>query len=552
MRVLVALLSACLAASAQEVSQSGLRLEAARPMVAQPERASKVMVATVHELATDAAIEILKKGGNAVDAAVAVAFMLGVVHPEAGNLGGSGYLMARLADGRAMVFDYGGTAPGASRPGMFASPMEANVGYKSAAVPGTPAGMGIAHAKLGKLKWAQVLEPARRAAANGFPASQRLELILKLQVPVMKRFPETARVLLHGSDQPLKQGELVVQKDLAATLGRMQKKGWQEFYQGETARRIAADMSANGGVMTAADLGGYQAREVPPIEIAYRGHPVLITPPSSSGGIALATMLNVLNRYPVRLGMEGSAAVRHLQIEAMRRGFRARQEGVLDSAWPLEKLVSAEYAAELAADLRQDAATPVTRNNAGPAESTDTTHFTIADAEGNVVTNTYTLSGFFGSQVIIKGTGVLLNNHMSAFSSRAGTPGSLAPNRRYSSTMTPTILLTKDRKPWAAFGTPGGATIPSTLMQIVMNLVDFKMSLRDAVEFPRIHYAGGASVDAEPAALVFDVAERLRGMGHRLNPALRSQGDVNAVLIEESGWRQGWADGRRGGVVRGY
>lgn len=552
MRISSALLFCCLAVSAQEVSQSGLRLEAARPMVAQPERAPKVMVASVHELATEAAIGILKKGGNAVDAAVAIAFVLGVVHPEAGNLGGSGYLMARLADGRATVFDYGGTAPGASRIGMFGSPMEANVGYKSAAVPGTPAGMGLAHAKLGKLKWADVLEPARRLADKGFPASQRLELILKLQVPVMKRFPETARIFLHGADQPMKQGELVVQKDLAATIARMQKKGWREFYQGETAKRIAADMAANGGVMKEEDLRTYEAREAAPIEVSYRGYPVLITPPTSSGGVALAVMLNVLSRHEIKIGMEGSAAVRHLQIEAMRRGFRARQEGVLDETWPLEKLVSAEYAGQLAADLKTDSATPSRRAAGGPTESLDTTHFTVVDAEGNVVTNTYTLSGFFGSQVIIKGTGVLLNNHMSAFSSRAGTPGSLAPNRRYSSTMTPTILLTRDRKPWAAFGTPGGATIPSTLMQIVMNLVDFKMSLRDAVEFPRIHYAGGPSVDAEPAALVFDVAERLRGMGHRLNPSLRSQGDVNAVLIEESGWRQGWADGRRGGVVRGY
>ncbi len=546
-------LSALLAATvaAQEVSQSGLRLEAARPMVAQAERAPAVMVATVHPLATEAALEILRKGGNAVDAAVAIAFVLGVVHPEAGNLGGSGYLMARMADGRTRVFDYGGDAPAATKPGMFANSRERQVGYKSAAVPGTPAGMGLAHARLGKLKWAEVLEPARRLAKNGFAASQRLELILKLQVPVMKQFSDSAKIFLHGSDQPLKQGEQVVQRDLADTISRMQRKGWKEFYTGETARRIAADFAASGGVMTADDLAVYEARESEPIEIRYRGYPVLVTPPSSSGGVALAAMLNTLDRFPIALGREGSAAVRHLQIEAMRVGFAARQR--LIAGADHRELVTPAYAEQAAAGITLDRATPPVPRPAkaapsGGYESPETTHFTVADAQGNIVTNTYTLSGFFGSQVIARGTGVLFNNHMSAFADSA-----LKPRTRYSSTMTPTILLRKDGKPWAAFGTPGGATIPSTLMQIVVNLVDFRMALRDAVEFPRVHFGGVGAVDAEPAALVFDVAERLLGMGHKLNPNLRSQGDVNAVVVEEgTGWKQGWADGRRGGVVKGY
>lgn len=546
MRLCLALLL-LLPLPAQEVSQSGLRLKAERPMVAQPERAPKAMAATVHPLATEAALSILRKGGNAVDAAVAVAFVLGVVHPEAGNLGGSGYLMARMADGKTTVFDYGGDAPGAANPKMFAARAEQQVGYKSIAVPGTPAGMGLAHSRLGRLKWADVLEPARRIAHDGFPASQRMELILKLQVPVMKSFPETAKILLHGSDQPVKQGELVVQKDLAATIRRMQKGGWKEFYQGETARRIAADMKAHGGYITMDDLGRYQAREAEPIRITYRGHPVLLTPPSSTGGTAVALQLRVLDSFPIRLGMEGSSEARHLQIEAMRIASRVRRE-----------MIGGKSPAEILSDAAVDeAARSISSEHAGRAaapaepdgESADTTHFTVADAEGNVVTNTYTLSGFYGSQVIAAGTGVLLNNHMSAFAT-----ADLKPYTRYSSTMTPTILLRKDGSLWAAFGTPGAATIPSTLAQVVMNLVDFKMSLRDAVEFPRLHFGGETSgVAAEPAALVFDVAEKLKAMGHKLNPALRSQGDVNAILIEEStGWKQGWADGRRGGVVRGY
>jgi gamma-glutamyltranspeptidase/glutathione hydrolase len=542
-RLACLLFAAAVLLPAQEVATSGLRLRAERPMVAQPQRAPKAMVATVHEAATDAALAILRKGGNAVDAAVAIAFVLGVVHPEAGNLGGSGYLMVRMADGREVVFDYGGNSPAAARPGIYTDRANQRTGYKSIAVPGTPAGMGLAHAKLGKLKWSDCLEPARKLAADGFPASQRLELILPLEVPLMKAYPDSAKVFLHGSDQPLKQGEIVIQKDLAVTIRRLQKQGWKEFYTGETARRIAADMAANGGLITMEDLAAYEARETKPLRVDYRGHPVLITPPSSSGGTALAVMLNTLSQFDLKVAMEGSAAARHLQVEAMRVGFGAR--GRLMAGATLDSLLAPEYAQQAAGKISIDRATPAAPVEAS-SESLDTTHFTVADPFGNVVTNTYTLSSFFGSKVVIRGTGVLMNNHMSAFVDR-----DFAPRQRYSSTMTPVILLRPDGTTWAAFGTPGAMTIPSTLMQIVTNLVDFKMSLRDAIEFPRVH-AAGPFVDAEPAALVFDAAEKLRSMGHRLSPNLRSQGDVNAVLIEEGGWRQGWADGRRGGVVKGF
>lgn len=519
---------------AQEVSQSGLRLEAARAMIAQPMRAPKAMVATVNEYATDAGLEILRKGGNAVDAAVAVAFALAVVHPEAGNLGGGGYLMYVTADGTASSVDYGSDAPQS-----YIAPAQAGalgggsgrVGYASAAIPGTVAGMGLAHRKFGKLKWAQCLEPARRLAGKGFPASLRMELILKLQVPVMKQFPETAKLFLHGSDQPLKQGELLVQKDLAATIARIQKKGWEEFYTGETARRIDADMTANKGYLTAAALREYTAREAQPLKLTYRDYPMWITPPSSSGGLAIAVMLNYLATQKAELGMEGSSVSRLQQVEAMRRGFAARTLW-LAGKLTIDELMTPEYAA------RPVTVMPVDATN----ESADTTHFTIADEQGNIVSNTYTLSGFYGSQVIAKGTGVLFNNYLG---------GSLKPGQRFPSTMSPVVILRRDGKPWIAFGTPGGPTIPSTLMQIAVNLIDFKMSLRDAVEFPRIHF--GTRVEAEPAALVYDVAEKLKQMGQRLNPALRSQGDVQAIQIEEAtGWKVGWADGRRGGSVKGY
>lgn len=542
---------------AQEVSQSGLRLEAARAMVAQPARAQRAMVASVHELATQAGLDVLKKGGNAIDAAVAVAFVLGVVHPEAGNLGGSGYMLLRTAQGQIKAIDYAGTAPTGSKPGMFENPADAQVGYRSIAVPGTPGGMGLVHAKYGKLKWKDCLEPARRLAADGFPASQRLELILRLQVPVMRKFPETARVFLHGAETPLKQDEIVKQPELAATIKRMQLKGTREFYEGETARRLVADLRAHGGLITLDDLKSFQAVEMEPLKVTYRGHPVLTMPPSSSGGVALGVMLNVLNRFPMELGHEGSGLARHLQIEAMRRGFQARTRvmGARNELATANNVLMPDYTEKIASNLRTNRATPPPaakpKAQRGPQESPDTTHFTIVDGDGVIVTNTYTLSGFFGSQVIAKGTGVLLNNHMSVF----GNPQAqqkLAPGVRYPSTMAPTIILRPDNTPLAAIGTPGGATIPSTLFQIVSNLIDFKMSLRDAVEFPRVHYAT-SEVDAEPAALIFDIAELLKSMGHKINAQYRSQGDVQAVMIEEkTGWRLGWSDGRRGGSVKGY
>src|SRR6266849_3663855 len=249
MRLTFVLILATSLLFAQEVSQSGLEIKAPRPMINEPERAPKAMIASATEIASQAGLSILRKGGNAVDAAVAVAFALAVVHPEAGNLGGGGYMVVRMADGTARAFDYKETAPAAARPGMFTGRLDATVGYKASAVPGTVAGMALAHSRFGKVPWKTLLDPARRLAKDGFPASQRMELILALQAPVMKQFSDSARVFLHGSDRPLKQGELVRQPELAATIARLQKHGWREFYQGETAHRIDRDMAAHKGTI---------------------------------------------------------------------------------------------------------------------------------------------------------------------------------------------------------------------------------------------------------------------------------------------------------------
>jgi gamma-glutamyltranspeptidase/glutathione hydrolase len=538
---------------AQERSQSGLELQAPRAMVSQPVRAPHAMIASVNELATDAGLKILREGGNAVDAAVAVAVTLAVVHPEAGNLGGSGHMLIRMHDGRTAAIDYSGVSPAATKSDTPSN--ELLYGYKSAAVPGTPAGMGLAHDKFGRLPWKDCLQPAHELAEKGFPTSERMELILKLQVPVMKQFPESAKIFMHGSDKPLMQGELVIQHDLADTIERMQKYGWQEFYTGKTAKLIAADMAAHGGWITEQDMRDYHAEIHDPLRFTYRGYQILAVPPSASGGLTEAVALNTLENEHMPLGGEGSSMALHLQIEALRRGFETtRLYERVDEKTPLDEFTSKEYATKLATTIQLDKATPATATDSSRHESTETTHFSVVDEEGNIVTNTYTLSGYYGSQVIAAGTGVLLNNHMSVFNHNPQTKYFLAPHHRYITTLAGTIILHPDGTPWAAFGTPGAGTIPSTVVELVSNLVDFKMSLRDAVEYPRIHYDLNRNlVQAEPGALVNDVADKLKEMGYELDPKLRSQGDVNAIEIEEgTGWRLGSSDGRRGGTAKGY
>ena len=555
-RLLLLVAPLVLVLPAQEVSQSGLELRAERPMIAEPARARHAMVASANEIASQAGIEILRQGGNAVDAAVAVGFALAVVHPEAGNIAGGGYILVRMADGRAKAIDYRETAPASATPALFSNAKDFRVGYKASATPGTVAGLAMAHQMFGKLPWKTVLEPARRLAAKGYPASQRMDIILPLQVPVMKGYPETAKVFLHGGETPLKQGETVLQPDLARTLARLQAKGAREFYEGETARLIDADMRAHNGTITYDDMKAYKPIVRDPIEGVYRGHRILAVPPSTSGGFTLIEMLNILERYPARVGGEGSTESRHLMIEAMRRAFHDRREFAADPAFypvPVERLISKAHAAELAANLSLDRATPsqsltVVESEEGH-ESFDTTHFSVIDEAGNIVTNTYTLNDFYGSQVMPKGTGVLMNDIMVGFTTRPGARGTVAPGKRPVSSMTPVIVLNQDNSPWFALGSPGSQTIPNSVLQVIVNIIDFKMSLRDAVEYPRIHHQYLPDrVDAEPGALVLDVAEKLRAMGHALNPKLRSQGDIHAVAVEPgTGWRIGWSDGRRGG-----
>jgi gamma-glutamyltranspeptidase/glutathione hydrolase len=322
-------------------------------------------------------------------------------------------------------------------------------------------------------------------------------------------------------------------------------------------------MAAHNGTITLNDLRSYHAIEREPVRGTFRGNQILSMPPSSSGGTTLIEMLNILETFPAQLGAEGSSEEEHHMIEAMRRAYRDRAEYSADPAFfdiPIDLLTSKDHARELAASIQPDRATPsasmmpAAAPDATAHESDDTTHFSIIDEAGDIVSNTYTLNSFYGSQVMIAGTGVLMNDIMSGFSNRPGDRNEVKAGKRPVSSMTPTIVLHADGSPWFALGSPGSATIPNTVFQVIVNIIDLKMSLRDAIEFPRIHHQFMPDrVDAEPGALVEDVAEKLRSYGDTLNPKLRSQGDVHAVMVEEgTGWRLGWSDGRRGGRAMGY
>ena len=518
------------------------------------------MVATVHELATEAGLQILRQGGNAIDAAVTIGAVLAVVHPEAGNLAGGGYMVIRTADGQVHAIDYKETAPALATLEAYKDRRDLAIGYKASAVPGTVAGIGTAHAKFGRLSWRQILEPAYRLAVKGFPVSQRMESILALQVPVMKAFPETARLFLHGSDIPLKQGEILRQPELARTIRRLQLRGWREFYEGETAKLIDADMRSHGGTIRIEDLRQYKVKEVEPLRSTYRGFHVLTAPPSSAGGFTLLEMLNILENFPMPVGEEGSFRSRHLQVEAMKRAFRDRAEFAADPAFfevPTRRLISKEHGRAWATGIRLDRASTSTElRTPGPQpdrESNDTTHFSVVDAWGNIVSNTYTLNHFFGSQVVAKGTGILLNDIMDTFSTVVGSRNAVGPGKRPASSMTPTIVLYPDGRPFLALGSPGALTVPNTVLGTLVNVIDYKMGLRDAIEFARVHHQFQPDkIEAEPGALVHEVAKQLKAAGHEIEPRFRAQGDVHAVGIAEDGRRIGWSDGRRGGRAMGY
>ncbi|HEY0762333.1 MAG TPA: gamma-glutamyltransferase [Pyrinomonadaceae bacterium] len=548
-------------------------------MAREPVRARHGMVASTNEVASQVGVDIMKRGGNAVDAAIAVAFALAVTHPAAGNLGGGGFMMIRLNDGRTTAIDYREMAPASSHRNVY---LDKNgnliegeggslVGYRAAGVPGTVRGMELALKKYGsgKLTWAQLVEPARRLAGAGFTVTYELARSLYGNREYLSKYGETKRIYLKNG-QFYKEGELFRQPELAATFARLQRFGPNEFYEGETARLIVADMKRNNGLMTMEDLRGYVAKERAPVRGNYRGYEIISMPPPSSGGAVLIEMLNILEGFDLQKSEASSSDRYHLMAESMRRAFADRAEYMGDSDFvkvPVQGLIDKSYASTLRATINTDRASTSAEVRAGrPAgyESDETTHFTVVDAQGNAVSNTYTLNNSYGSAAVAKGTGLILNDEMDDFAAKPGTPNmygliqgernAVAPKKRPLSAMTPTIVLRKDGSLWFTVGSPGGPTIINTVLCIITNVIDYEMNIQQAIDFPRIHHQWlPDELVGEPLGLSGDTQRALTSRGHTLGK-LRYLGDAEGIMIEEkTGMRLGATDPRRSdGQAVGY
>jgi gamma-glutamyltranspeptidase / glutathione hydrolase len=514
-------------------------------------------------------VEILKQGGNAVDAAVAVGFALAVTHPFAGNIGGGGFMLIRLADGRKSFIDYREEAPGKASREMYLGaqgeiiPSASTVGALSVGVPGTVAGLALAEQKYGKLGLAAVLQPAIRLARDGFAVSYALSQSLLRDSSLLSKYDESRRIFLRDGN-PYQPGEIFKQPELAQTLELIAQNGPQAFYEGAVAEDIVATMKKYGGLITLDDLKNYQAKDRAPLEGRFRGYEILTSPPPSSGGIALLEMLNIL--APLDLGAPDSYHSMHLITEAMRRAYADRSAYLGDSDFvsvPVEALTSPQYAAKLRAEIldsKPDA--PMGAGHPAAYEAADTTHFSVVDSQGGAVSNTYTLNGGYGSGVTVGGAGFLLNNEMDDFTSKPGTPNmfgliqseanAIAPRKRPLSSMTPTIVL-QNGAVRLVVGSPGGGTIINTVLEVTLNVLVYKMDVFRAVSAPRFHDQWMPDeLMLERYGFSADTEDRLREAGYKLH-FLSGIGECNAITIDtKTGWIFGGADPRGSGEAVGY
>ena len=534
------------------------------------------MVASTSGIASRVGADVMKKGGNAVDAAVAVALTMAVTWPAAGNLGGGGFMLIRMADGTSEAIDYREVAPLAASREMYLDAKGSVIkgastdGYKAVGVPGTIAGLMLVHKRHGKLKWSELVEPARKLAADGFIVTPFFAGVLHDAdtLKKMNPWPESRRIFLRDG-RIYTIGERFKQPELAATLARIQTNP-RDFYEGITARRIVADMRAHGGLITMKDLREYKPVIRKPLHGTYRGHEFIVMPPPSSGSVAIIEMLHMLEHYDVGSMGWQSARYLHLLTEVMRRAFADRAEFLGDpdfNTMPIAALTSAKYAEERGRTIdleRASSSKDIRAGDPAPFEKTDTTHFSIVDADGSMVSNTYTLNDWFGSGVTAKGTGVLLNNEMDDFTSRPGVANeyqliqsaknAIAPKKRPLSSMVPLIML-DNGKPWLAVGAAGGPRIISTVLEIVLSVVDFHINIQQAVDGGRIHHQWMPDeIYWEPDGTNPDTRAILEKMGHKFHEkGLDHISDANAVMIDpKTGLRQGGSDARRSGVAAGY
>ena len=522
------------------------------------------MVVTNHFLASEIGRDVLAQGGNAIDATVATAFALAVVLPSAGNIGGGGFIVYHGADGHITSFNFREKAPMAASSTMFLDEhgeirdRSNHDGILSVGVPGTVAGLVLAHERLGSMEWAALLEPALRLAEDGFTLSWGMEWFLNWVVDNQEEYASTARVFSRDGER-YRPGDLLRQQDLAHTLRRIQQDSHDGFYSGETARLVGEYMRDHGGLITEEDLARYKAVEQPPTHGTYRGHDVYSMAPPSSGGTVLTEMLNILEGYELKALGHNSAQYLHLLTEAMRRAYadRARYLGDPDfnPDMPVELLTSKEYASRLRKSIelsRASASDSIWFNDR--FESPETTHISIVDGQGNAVSMTYTLEHSYGSKIVVDGAGFLLNNEMGDFNPVPGRTTStgiigtranlVEPEKRMLSSMTPTIVA-KNGKPLLVIGTPGGRTIINTVLQVILNVIDHGMDVAAAVEAGRIHHQWLPDTTRfEKWAISPDTRRMYEAMGHAVK-LRESQGSANGILIDRAkGLLYGAADSR--------
>jgi len=527
-----------------------------------PATASRGMVVTNHPLGSAAGAEMLAAGGNAVDAAIGALFALTVVEPMMVGIFGAGMTHLRLADGRHLVIDNYTTAPAASRPDMF-KPVSDTwpdylraegdvnlVGLLSVGVPGTLKAWAEAVARFGRLDLETVMQPAIRHAERGFRATPYLVAAVTETAPDLARFPETARTFLPGG-APIKAGDVIAMPEYAATLRLIAAKGPGVLYGGDLGATVADYMRRDGGIITLDDLARYETIERPPIRGRYRGYEITGAPPPTAGGLHLVEMLNILEGFDPRgLGF-GTADYFHLIAEVLKIGFADRNACTGDPAFvdiPIERLLSQEHAAARRAQIRPDRAGEYGVMAGVGAGSAHTTHVTTADADGNVVAMTQTINNLFGSKATVPGTGMLLNNTMALFDPHPGTPASVAPGKRVTSSMAPTIVL-RDGKPAWALGLPGGVRIFTSVFQAVVNLIDHRMSLQEALEAPRI-WSQGQELEMEQD-IAAPVRDAVAARGHEVVAVPGIAGGMNAVAFAADGTLEGAACWRADGTPIG-
>jgi gamma-glutamyltranspeptidase/glutathione hydrolase len=515
-----------------------------------PVAAEHGMVVTAQHLATRVGVDVLKDGGNAVDAAVAVGYALAVVYPAAGNLGGGGFMTLQLADGRKTFLDFREKAPLGASAHMYLDaqgnviPGASTKGHRAVAVPGTVSGLEKALAQYGTMKRAALIAPAIRYAQEGYVLEQGDADMLQVAAADLRKDAPSAAIFLPRGE-PVAPGQRLVQPDLARTLQRISEQGAAGFYQGATAAALVAASRAGGGLITQADLDQYSTRELKPVECDYRGHRVVSAPPPSSGGVIICEMLNVLEAYPLKDWGFRSAQAVHYQIEAMRHAYVDRNSQLGDPDFvknPLEHLLDKGYAAKIRAAIAPDKAgnSQAIQPGTAPHEGSNTTHYSIVDRWGNAAAVTYTLNDWFGARVTAAGTGVLLNNEMDDFTVKIGVPNiyglvqgqanAIAPGKRPLSSMSPTIV-SKNGQPVLVVGTPGGSRIITAVLHTILNVIDYGMTVQEAVDAPRFHQQWmPAATNLEAFALSPDTRKILEGMGHQFGGA-QPANHMAAILV---------------------